>query len=646
MSPKPFYDYENEDDESPENNWMGQRSSSSPMDNFSKYDNYTQYGSTHTSKKDGSLLDLLSENHDASLPKKSTNQEEDNLFRLLSDEHRPSSSSLKSPHSSGLSASKYEEEDSLMQFLHDHQSSSGVPELFGSNLDFKADHSSTMNEPDLFGSDFNLDSSLSLSEPNLFDSDLQHSPNYHSSSNEPNLFDSDLQTSLQELPQETYDEAPLSDLLKEQDSSKSKYEHLQRLQLQLEIESSEEAIAKGLAVWKSARERSDHSSIPVIRNELSTWYASLTAAIELEQWMYLNGDYRSLTSNYLEGNTNNQEDALAEENDTSNHGNRGSAKKAVARDRTIYGPLLCLLPPQKIAILLAHTALSSTVSDGENGSKVVFLAMRIADILETEINVSRAIRVRASKQKAKLFKPAGESDDDDEVLTAINIPQTDTDASKNVELSGDNAGIDKWVYTATHLQRFLDEISNVKSGSPEQKLLKGKGRVKPALVRRRCQEILLAEGYVQDKGDGVPQRPLSMNDFTEWDPVMKVKLGAALIQLLLAHTTYSKSHDDETGKPGPAFFHSRKKIGDSMRFQGTITVHPDLHHLAMKAELGPDNMLLSQKFRQNTRCQPMVVPPKDWKSVHEGGYEAIKVDFMRTRQCKTQKVRYLHALSD
>ncbi|KAL7522519.1 hypothetical protein ACHAWX_007224 [Stephanocyclus meneghinianus] len=33
----------------------------------------------------------------------------------------------------------------------------------------------------------------------------------------------------------------------------------------------------------------------------------------------------------------------------------------------------------------------------------------------------------------------------------------------------------------------------------------------------------------------------------------------------------------------------------------------------------------------------MVVPPKDWVSVNDGGYEVIKVDFMRTRQCKTQK---------
>jgi len=33
-----------------------------------------------------------------------------------------------------------------------------------------------------------------------------------------------------------------------------------------------------------------------------------------------------------------------------------------------------------------------------------------------------------------------------------------------------------------------------------------------------------------------------------------------------------------------------------------------------------------------------VVPPKDRSDVRDGGYEILKVDFMRTRHCKTQKV--------
>ena len=567
-NPKPFYDFEEEDDSS---------------DNFNKYDNYSQYDSS-----EGSLLDLLKRQDNR---KSTTRQEEESLLGLLNkDDEKP------------LSFDEHEERSLI----------------------------------DLLGSE---DYSLSSAKHGPADV-LRNSADHQESDSLMNLLsnsDSLLDDYSLDRTQEIYDEKHLSTFLQEQDTSKSKYNHLQRLQLQLEIESSEEATAKSLSVWESARERSDLSTIPVIRNELSSWYATLTAAIEQEQWMYLNGDYRSLTSKYLESNSGKGGVVQDDSTDGTNHGIR--VKKSQARDRTVYGPLLCLLPPQKIAILLAHTALSSTVADGDNGTKVVSLALKIADILETEINVSRALRVRASREKAKLANQFGESgsDNDDEQLSHINIPETDGDATKTSRISGDNADIDKWVYTATHLQRFLDEVSNVKSGSPEQKLLKNKGRVRPNLVRRKCQEILLAEGFIQDNGDSTNARPLSMNDFADWDPVVKVKLGAALIQLLLEHTTYSKARDPKTGTLEPAFMYSRKKVNQNtnMRFQGLINLHPKLIYLAMKTKLAPDSVFL---LTQNSRCQPMVIPPRDWTSYHEGGYEALKVDFMRTRQCKTQKV--------
>ena len=613
--PKPFYDFENDDDES---------SDPSSVDNFSKYDNYSQYESSSSGSngEESSLLDLL--NRHESTQQTSLHHDDASMMHLLDEKKNAISNSRQQP------------------------------DLFGDNVNYNmSDQSTSINQPDLFGG-MNFSSSQSQdpvsseqrssSQPNTFGPDLNFSLDHSQSAKQYDSFGPEMNFTsdhqyTDSTPEETYDEAPLTDFLQEQDASKSKYEHLQRLQLQLEIESSEEAVAKNLSVWKSARERSDHSTIPVIRNELSSWYASLTAAIELEQWMYLNGDNKSLTSSYL-GSNGQKVDAVIDavsNDDGSNHGSRGNAKKSVARDRTVYGPLLCLLPPQKVAILLAHTALSSTVSDGDEGTKVVALAMKIAQSVETEINVSRALRVRASKQRAKLVNPIGDNNDDDE-LSNINIPQTEDDATKKVNTSEDNIGIDKWVYTATHLQRFLDEISNIKSGSPEQKLQSGKGRIRPDIVRKRCRDILLAEGFMQDKGDAAANRPLSMNDFAEWDPIMKVKLGAALIQLLLDHTIYSKSCDPQTGEPEPAFIHARKKRSNDMRFQAYVSVHPDLLHLAMKAELDPASMLSSPRFMQNSRSQPMVVPPKDWKSVNEGGYEALKVDFMRTRKCKTQKV--------
>lgn len=414
------------------------------------------------------------------------------------------------------------------------------------------------------------------------------------------------------------DEEPLSDLLNEEtkdETQLSKYKDLQRLQLQLEIESTQEAVERYMLELNSARSRSDHASLPGIRRALGSWYEELTDAIELEQWLYLNGDNKTSTSSQLNPET-------------------GENTKAV-KDRTIYGPLLCLIPARKIAVLVAHTALSCTIQDQEMGSKVVSLAMNIAQAMESEVNVSRALRVRARERRefnSNLNASRSEIDDNGHMLNEQNTIDSSLE-DEEVDLSSEGIVVDRWVYTATHLQRFLDEISQ-KGGS-----LKKTGRVQPAVVRKRCQEILAAEGF-DPTGDN--KKPLSMQDFVEWDPVMKVKLGAALIRLLLDHTTFS-SDSNRGGLPEPAFSYARKKTGE-MKFNGFISIHPELLHLATTDEISSDATFIPPRAMANTKCQPMVVPPKDWTDVRDGGYEILKVDFMRTRHCKTQKVSVLERI--
>lgn len=423
---------------------------------------------------------------------------------------------------------------------------------------------------------------------------------------------------LLDAPDMYEDEEPLSELLSEETKDESqleKYKDLQRLQLQLEIEATQEAVERYHLELKSARARSDHASLPGIRRALGSWYEGLTDAIELEQWLYLNGDNRTSTSSEL--------NPESDEN----------LKTKTVKDRTIYGPLLCLIPARKIAVLLAHTALSCTVQDQEMGSKVVSLAMNIAQAVEAEVNVSRALRVRARERREfnSNLKAASEIDDNGHMLN----DQTTIDASvedETTDLSSEGIAVDRWVYTATHLQRFLDEISQ-KGGESS---LKTTGRVRPAVVRKRCQEILTAEGF---DPTGENKKRLSMQDFVEWDPVLKVKLGAALIRLLLDHTTFSPDSRSR-GPPEPAFSYARKKTGN-LKFNGFISIHPELLNLATKDELSSDATFVPPRAMANTKCQPMVVPPKDWTDVGNGGYELLKTDFMRTRHCKTQKVSLL-----
>lgn len=443
-------------------------------------------------------------------------------------------------------------------------------------------------------------------------------------------------------------------------NKQTKYKELYRLQMQLEAESTEEGMLKCLQVWNSARDRSDHETIPAVRRAVDSWYEPLAEAIELEQWLYLNNDYRTCTSTsqlvkkeedddlsstgsipatIVEEGCDDDESVSLSSTDlgVDNSNISQDARPRTVKDRSVYGPLLCLLPSRKIAVLLAHTASSISLADKDGESKVVSLAMKIAQVIEMEVNVSRTLRVRAAEKKLKarsFNNMVGDGDEND-----------DDSNSKSDEVENSEFYLpDKYAYSTSHLQRFLNELSSSGGSTGEQKSLKSVGRVRPGLVRKRCKEILLVEGFdsygEMDDKELIKQK--SMNTFNEWDPVKKVKLGAALIRLLLDHTNFSKPLCAGFGgyaAPEPAFRYLRKKTS-SGKIHGSISIHPDLFKVAVEQELchTSRNIPLSM---HNNRVQPMVVPPKDWTDLNTGGYETIRVPFMRTRQCKTQKVSFI-----
>lgn len=406
-----------------------------------------------------------------------------------------------------------------------------------------------------------------------------------------------------------------------------KYKDLNKLQLQLELESVEEAIANEASVWKAARGRSDYESIPAVKRVLDSWYGPLTEAIELEQWLFLNGDNKSCSSSLLD--ENGDKSASDPDSDHPQHEHLRPTTRGI-KDRTVYGPLLCLLPARKIAVILAHTAFAISISGGDieykdMGSKVVELARRIAEAMETEVNISRALRVRAQQRKENLNfqNDAGVNPDGNAPVVTENPEGIHSEA----------IAIDRWVYTATHLQRFLDDLSGEASG-----VLKGRGRVRPAKVQKRCKEILLAEGFTaKGLSESERNRKLSMNDFAEWDPVQHVKLGAALICMLLDHTTFSNPQKrGGHSYPEPAFRYVRKQTGNKEMYS-YISLHPDLLNIAVKEEFSSTLSVVSPfPSMKNSRVQPMVVPPNEWTDFNSGGYETIRVPFMRTRHCKTQ----------
>ena len=131
---------------------------------------------------------------------------------------------------------------------------------------------------------------------------------------------------------------------------------------------------------------------------------------------------------------------------------------------------------------------------------------------------------------------------------------------------------------------------------------------------------------------------MSMDEFLDWDPLQKVKLGSALIRLLLDHTTFAKPLRRGYAPPEHAFLYSRKRVADK-RMQAFIAIHADLLDIAVNEEFTSTSSFIPPTA-YSTRVQPMVIPPNEWTDVNNGGYETIKVSFMRTKSCKIQKVRW------
>lgn len=617
MSTKPSYDFserdddddDGEDDSEYELRWPKR---SSGLDGFSQYDNFDQYGSPPDQSRGGEYA------------------EEESLLNLLNDE------SANGSHGSMDRMDQTDEgrsEDvSLLQLLNrdDDVPNHSQPFSLNGNHPRHQQNESGGSLLDL------LDGSTSDFRPSpmgLNGDAMKLHPHF--------------------TPEAAVeDEAkPLHELLNEETKdadTDAKYRDLNRLQIQLEVESTEEAIRQCLDAWNSARDRSDYGTISAVKGAIDSWYGPLTEAIELEQWLYLNGDNKTCVHGLFHGEGEEEErpSSSSDLDPDSSQDGMSSPPKRMVQDRTVYGPLLCLLPPRKIAVLLAHGALSLGLAEGQQGSKVVSLALYIAQVLEMEVNVSRTLRVRAKEMKLRSDGGFNMNDDGDDEsnngassgdMRAAAIPSDISEIGDRPK----GVSIDGWVYTATHLQRFLDEISGGGGSTPGQKSLKGQGRYHPSKVQKRCKEILLAEGYVSSDGSGEEgdRKKVSMNDFEEWDPVKKVKLGAALIRMLLDHTTFSRP-SKRRGRNAPpveaAFRYSRRRTGEK-KFHGYISIHPDLMNIALNEEFTSSSSLLIAPSKLNTRVQPMVVPPNDWTDVNNGGYETIKVPFMRTRHCKTQK---------
>jgi DNA-directed RNA polymerase len=315
-------------------------------------------------------------------------------------------------------------------------------------------------------------------------------------------------------------------------------------------------------IIESARERDDYTSLGVVQQQVLDWYQPVKTAIEKEQ------------ANYLKG---------------------GKHRK---KDMVKYGPHLCTLSAEKLAILVSHeTILHCLTCKNPSGATLATTAKRIGVAVEAELNVQRLLQKRAQEKKAtaaidefgKVLQEFVKEDATiliDEQAAALATAVDDEDDPNHSQ----------YMYAANHLQSFTDEI--FKDGTKKR-------RVRMEYASSRARALL--------------------NNADPWNTIDHVKLGCALLEILLNTATTQGA----SGRREKSFTY-HKTWADN-KITGWILAHDELFRMVMEDSLTNNNPFSS-------RHKPMILPPNPWVSPREGGYKWLKVDIMRTNGSKIQSV--------
>ena len=339
-------------------------------------------------------------------------------------------------------------------------------------------------------------------------------------------------------------------------------ESLEALQDWLECEAHLDSTRRFQKILSSARERHDYASMGVVQRQILDWFQPLKDAFQEEQAIFMSGEKKKKSMNS-------------------------------------YGHHLCALSPEKLAIMVSHEAILHCLVHAkvkDCGVSLASMARHIGAVVETEINVQRAIEKRMRENQAALKQ-------DNPFLDALSDYVKGEDSleeassSDDLDDDDDDADLSGWMYTAHHRHLFVEEISRNRTNK------RGKERIR--YTNRRARAII--------------------ESTDEWTVTQHVQLGAALLEILIRVATVPGLH----GQPENAFTYH--KAWHNNKLVGWVLMQESLLKQIM------EDSFLGQSALW-TRHSPMIVPPRPWVSPSEGSYKWLKVEVMRTHGSKVQRV--------
>lgn len=354
------------------------------------------------------------------------------------------------------------------------------------------------------------------------------------------------------------------------------------LQLWIESQAHQEGLLKYQQILDAARHRKDYGALSAFQTLVLRWFSRLRDAITLLQSEY-----------------------VLKKGDT--------VKTSLKR----YGPFLCALSAEKLAVITAHEALLLCLlhpgKNGVPGVPLLTLAERIGQAVEQELLVQRLLHKRSvnqrewKKKRAQQESTTEEASDNELGEADGDAKDFDVETVQEDSLPGgveDKAPVDgapeNWTYASSHLKSYLEELSKNDT----------------SLKKRRIIQYAI-------------QKAQQVFDTHEWSEQDKIGLGVALFHCLLENSEFSMD-----GDAGPAFVYELKwQKGTQKKTQksrGMVILNQKLHNRIVLDKL-------SSISTMTNRYKPMILPPKPWKTPTEGGYLWLEAKLMRYHGSQMQK---------
>eukprot|EP00948_MAST-09A_sp_MAST-9A-sp1_P002554 g2554.t1 len=129
--------------------------------------------------------------------------------------------------------------------------------------------------------------------------------------------------------------------------------------------------------------------------------------------------------------------------------------------------------------------------------------------------------------------------------------------------------------------------------------------------------------------------PESMAKTSDKIQALKIKLGMGMLKLLLENcvVTNNDPKSDFCGQTIPAFMIVKDSSSSSPISDSTTTTRVLLTPTALQEIANRE----AQLEYAHPKHLPMLVPPKPWKSLNDGGYLSLEIPFMRTKGSILQK---------